>query len=245
MKYIGIDFGEKRVGISLSDENGKMAFPKEVMINDKNIVEKIASFAKENNVSSAILGESKNYQGEDNKIMGEILKVKQELEKVGLKVILEPEFMTSMQVEKTFGKTEMLDASSATIILQSFLDRMNNQKKVESESAPREKITYDDFKKVEMKVGKILNAEKVLKSDKLLKLTVDFAEGVPRQIVSGIATSFSPEVLVGKKVVFITNLLPRQLMGLESNGMILAGKGDDKLALLEMPDFIKEGTSLS
>jgi methionyl-tRNA synthetase len=106
------------------------------------------------------------------------------------------------------------------------------------------RISYDDFKKVEIKVGKILSAEKIEKSEKLLKLSVDFAESVPRQIVSGIAKYFSdPVTLVGKKVAFVTNLEPKPLMGLESNGMILAvGGGEEPFSLFEMPDNIPTGS---
>jgi len=83
------------------------------------------------------------------------------------------------------------------------------------------KISFDTFTQVELRIGEILSAEKVVKSDKLLKLEVDFAEDKPRQIVSGIATSYSPEELVGKKVLFATNIEPRKIFGLESDGMIL------------------------
>lgn len=105
------------------------------------------------------------------------------------------------------------------------------------------RISYDDFKKVEIKVGKILSAEKIEKSEKLLKLSVDFAEVSPRQIVSGIAKHFpDASALVGKKVAFVTNLEPKPLMGLESNGMILAvGGGDEPFALFEVPAEISPG----
>ncbi|MEI6397097.1 MAG: hypothetical protein WCO48_03460 [Candidatus Taylorbacteria bacterium] len=84
-------------------------------------------------------------------------------------------------------------------------------------------ISYDDFKKIEMRAGKILSVEKVPDTDKLLKLSVDFAEAAPRQIISGIALYFSdPAVLVGKTCMFVTNLEPRVIRGLESQGMILA-----------------------
>ena len=84
-------------------------------------------------------------------------------------------------------------------------------------------ISYDDFKKVEIRAGKILSAEKVPDTDKLLKLSVDFAEAVPRQIISGIALYFPDSaVLVGKTCMFVTNLEPRIIRGLESQGMILA-----------------------
>ncbi len=102
-----------------------------------------------------------------------------------------------------------------------------------------EKINYDYFKKVEIKIGKILRVEPVEKSDKLLKLTVDFREETgPRQILSGIAKYFpDPQALVGKKCPFVTNLEPKPLMGLESNGMILAvGGGAEAFSLFEVMD---------
>ena len=85
------------------------------------------------------------------------------------------------------------------------------------------KISFDDFAKVEIKAGKILSAEKIPDTDKLLKLSVDFAEGQPRQIVSGISMYFpDPAVLVGKTCMFVTNLEPRKIKGYESNGMLFA-----------------------
>lgn len=93
-----------------------------------------------------------------------------------------------------------------------------------------DKINYDDFKKVEMKIGQILTVERIEKSDKLLKLSVDFKEeSGPRQIISGIAKYFSNiEELINKKCAFVTNLEPKPLMGLESNGMILVVHSPDK-----------------
>jgi len=108
-----------------------------------------------------------------------------------------------------------------------------------------EKIKYEDFKKVEIKIGKILSVEKIENSEKLLKLSVDFAEEVPRQIVSGISKFFPDEQsLVGKKCAFVTNLEPRSLMGLESNGMVLAvGGGEEPFSLFEVKDEVIVGTS--
>ncbi|HYB61286.1 MAG TPA: methionine--tRNA ligase [Methylomirabilota bacterium] len=84
------------------------------------------------------------------------------------------------------------------------------------------KITIDDFAKVEMRVGQIESAEKVPNADKLLKLMVNIGDEV-RQIVAGIATVYEAEKLVGRKVIVVTNLQPRKLRGVESNGMVLAG----------------------
>lgn len=84
-------------------------------------------------------------------------------------------------------------------------------------------ISYDDFSKVEIRAGKILSAEKIPETDKLLKLMVDFAEATPRQIVSGISMYFpDPQTLVGKTCMFVTNLEPRTIKGFESNGMLFA-----------------------
>jgi methionyl-tRNA synthetase len=106
------------------------------------------------------------------------------------------------------------------------------------------KITYDDFAKVEIKAGKILTAEKIPETDKLLRLTVDFAESSPRQIVSGISMYFpDPNTLIGKTCMFVTNLEPRMLKGFESNGMLFAlSTPDGNFSLLEPNSTIPPGT---
>jgi methionyl-tRNA synthetase len=84
-------------------------------------------------------------------------------------------------------------------------------------------INIDDFAKIELRVGKILSAEKVPETDKLLKLSVDMGEEQPRQIVSGIALYFpDPQALIGIKCTFVANLEPRTIRGLKSQGMIMA-----------------------
>ena len=88
-------------------------------------------------------------------------------------------------------------------------------------SAKSGKIGIDDFLKVEMRVGQVKSAEKVAGADKLLKVMVDLGDEV-RQIVAGIATVYTPEQLVGRKVVIVGNLEPRKLRGVDSNGMIVA-----------------------
>ena len=102
-------------------------------------------------------------------------------------------------------------------------------------------ITFEDFKRIEIKIGKILSCEKVENADKLLKLQVDFGE-FQRQIVSGIAESFTPEELVGKKLPFIVNLEYRKFKGEESQGMLMAIDADEKTVLLEPSEDVKEGT---
>ena len=83
-------------------------------------------------------------------------------------------------------------------------------------------IGIEDFAKVEMRVGEIVTAERVPKSDKLLRFTIDLGEAAPRQILAGIAGYYEPEKLIGQKVIVVANLKPRKLRGLESQGMVLA-----------------------
>jgi methionine--tRNA ligase beta chain len=105
-------------------------------------------------------------------------------------------------------------------------------------------VTIEDFKKIDIAVGKILSAEKIPDTDKLLKLEVDLGEEKTRQIVSGIALYFPDcSVLVGKKCMFVANLEPRMIRGFESNGMIFALSTEDgKFSLLEPNDEIPVGT---
>jgi methionine--tRNA ligase beta chain len=106
-------------------------------------------------------------------------------------------------------------------------------------------INYEDFKKVEIKVGEILEVEEIPASEKLLKLKVSFGDD-ERQILSGIKNYYEdPQVLVGKKVPFVTNLEPRKMMGLESQGMILAVHDEENFSLLEVDSKIKTGTQVS
>ena len=96
-----------------------------------------------------------------------------------------------------------------------------------------EYITYDDFAKLEIKIGTIKSVEIVPDADKLLKLMVDFGEESPRQIISGIRTHFADiESLVGLQCPFVTNLEPRTIRGFESHGMIMACSTEDSFSLL-------------
>ena len=87
-------------------------------------------------------------------------------------------------------------------------------------------ISIDDFKKVELKVAKVISAERVEGSDKLLKLRVNIGSE-ESQIIAGIGKKYDPETLVGREIIIIANLEPRQLMGLESQGMLLAANNSD------------------
>ncbi len=109
---------------------------------------------------------------------------------------------------------------------------------------PKPIITIEDFQKIELKVGQILSAEKVPETDKLLKLSVDLGESTPRQIISGISLYFPDEsTLVGKKCMFVANLEPRVIRGLESQGMILAvSTSEGGFSLLHPDKHIPVGT---
>lgn len=101
-----------------------------------------------------------------------------------------------------------------------------------------DRISFDDFAKVNIRVGEILSVEEVPETDKLLKLMVDFGEEVPHQIVSGIKDKIAdPQSLVGMKTTFVVNLEPRTIKGLESNGMLFAvGEGETFSFLLPSTD---------
>lgn len=93
-------------------------------------------------------------------------------------------------------------------------------------AAAETRITFDDLMKVELRAAKVLAAERVPKSTKLLKLTVDAGEPSPRTILAGLAEAYEPEAMVGRTIVIVANLAPRKMMGMESNGMVLAGGAD-------------------
>ena len=109
---------------------------------------------------------------------------------------------------------------------------------------PKAEIAFDDFEKVEMTVVKVLTCEKVKKSEKLLKFTLNDGTDTPRQILSGIAKYYQPEELVGKTLVAVTNLAPRKMMGQLSCGMLLSAERGDKLHLVMLDDKIPAGARL-
>ena len=96
-------------------------------------------------------------------------------------------------------------------------------------------ITYDDFKKVELKIAKVLEAEEVVGAEKLLKLKIDLGNSETRQIVAGIKKMYQAKDLVGKEIAVVVNLEPRMVMGVESNGMLLAAS-DEKGPVILMPE---------
>ncbi len=131
MRILGIDYGTKRIGIAVSDPDAQFALPHSVIQNSisthESVLEEISAVAKVNEVQTIVIGESRDYKGQPNKILPEVLKVKQELESRGFVVHLEMEFMTSIQAERFQGKNEHSDASAAALILQAYLDGHKNK----------------------------------------------------------------------------------------------------------------------
>ena len=116
---------------------------------------------------------------------------------------------------------------------------------IKNEVAVKTEINFEDFAKIDLKIGTILSAEKVAKSDKLLKLEIDLGFE-KRIVVSGIALHFSPEAIVGKQVVVVANLAPRKMRGIESNGMILMSEdADGELQFVNPDSVVANGSGVS
>lgn len=123
--YIGIDYGEKRVGVAVSDEGERLAFPKATLSNDKHLVANIKDICAGKKVQAIIIGESLDLKGAKNPIMDNIERFGKFLgEELHIDVVYEEEFFTSRQAEIT-GANKLIDASAAALILQSFLDKRN------------------------------------------------------------------------------------------------------------------------
>ena len=122
--------------------------------------------------------------------------------------------------------------------------KINNQKTNPNANPMKEQISFDDFTKIDLRTATILEAEKVEKADKLLKLKVDTGVDV-RTVVSGIAESFSPEEIIGKQVMILLNLAPRKIRGIESQGMLLlTTKADGKLAFVTPDETVANGVEI-
>jgi putative Holliday junction resolvase len=139
MRYLGIDYGSKRVGLSLSDEEGMMAFPYKIVINNLELVDVVHNICGQEEISAIVLGESTDLSGNLNKIMGSIEEFKKNLEtELELPIFFEKEFMTTIEARGRMGKEvnnakkiekikqAPADASAAALILQRYLDKKNN-----------------------------------------------------------------------------------------------------------------------
>ncbi len=111
-------------------------------------------------------------------------------------------------------------------------------------------INIDEFGKIELRIAKVLEAERVEGSEKLIKMKLDVGDKngtgdfVPRQVLAGIGKTYNPEMLVGKQIVIVANLEPRTLMGLESHGMIVAGSDNEGIAIVSPDRELPPGTLL-
>ena len=104
-------------------------------------------------------------------------------------------------------------------------------------------VSFEDFKKLDLRVAKIIEAEKVEGSGKLLKLKIDLGEET-RQLIAGIAKFYQPENLIGREIIVIANLEPKMLMGLESQGMLLAANDGEQIILLKPDKEISPGAKI-
>jgi methionyl-tRNA synthetase len=129
--------------------------------------------------------------------------------------------------------------------IQKLLDTKKNNEEAEYKAHPiRETIPFDDFAKLDIRVGTVLECTKVPKADKLLQLKIDDGLG-GRTIVSGIAAHYTPEELTGKQICFIANLAPRRLRGIVSEGMILSAEdADGKLVVITAEKNVKPGSEV-
>ena len=153
------------------------------------------------------------------------------------------QYETGISVTKTpeilFKRLDEKEVSEKIAVIQ---EKIAAQRKVQEERQAQ--ISVEDFAKITLKVGKVVACEKHPNADSLLVMKVDVGEPKPRQIVSGIAGSYTPGQMIGKHIVVITNLKPAVIRGLESQGMLLAGKEDNLLAVAEV-NGLKPGTRIN
>jgi len=183
----------------------------------------------------------------------------------GLIFPIMPETAASMQrhlgqdPEKAFYRMSFLTQwgglISGTVIPKSItlfprIDVKNKEKETDASALPapdrpviKPEISLEEFKKVDLRVGRVVKADAVPKAKKLLKLEIDIGE--TRTIVAGIAGSYSPESLVGKQVIVLANLQPAKLMGILSQGMLLAAVDDNRCTIATLDGTVKPGTALS
>jgi methionyl-tRNA synthetase len=143
------------------------------------------------------------------------------------------------------GLVKAPDANNKTQITNSQMETNKTDPAKNRDPNPKTEIVYDDFAKLDLRVGTVKACEKVEKADKLLKLTIDLGSET-RTIVSGIALHYKAEEMVGKQVVVVVNLAPRKMKGIESQGMILTAEDSDgKLRLLKPEEAVSAGSSVS
>ena len=148
------------------------------------------------------------------------------------------------------GEPELLFEKIEDEVIDKQLQKLADTKKANEEASYKAEpikpeVSFDDFEKLDIRVGHILNCEKVKKSKKLLKFTIDDGTGTERTICSGIAAYYEPEDLIGKDVLFVANFAPRKMMGIESQGMILSAVNfDGNLTVTSLLGKVKPGSQV-
>ena len=148
------------------------------------------------------------------------------------------------------GEPELLFEKIEDEVIEKQLQKLADTKKANEEASYKAEpikpeVSFDDFEKLDIRVGHILNCEKVKKSKKLLKFTIDDGTGTERTICSGIAAYYEPEDLIGKDVLFVANFAPRKMMGIESQGMILSAVNfDGSLNVTSLLGKVKPGSQV-
>ena len=148
------------------------------------------------------------------------------------------------------GEPELLFEKIEDEVIEKQLQKLADTKKANEEASykaepVKPEVSFEDFEKLDIRVGHILNCEKVKKSKKLLKFTIDDGTGTERTICSGIAAYYEPEDLIGKDVLFVANFAPRKMMGIESQGMILSAVNfDGSLNVTSLLGRVKPGSQV-
>jgi putative Holliday junction resolvase len=129
MRYLGIDYGTKRVGVAIADAQTGIAFPRAVFPNTERLVSDLVELVRSEVIEEVVLGESRDFSGKENSLMRQIHAFKKQLaEETGVPVVLFPEVLSSREAMRLQGDNEMNDASAAAIVLQSYLERIHARK---------------------------------------------------------------------------------------------------------------------
>ena len=128
MKFLGVDYGTKRIGVATSDDEGTLAFPKIILENNEKIFEALGDIIREENVEEIVVGESTDFKGKPNHILEETTEFTHELKRFNLPIHMQKEFLTSVEGRRYKTTNGKVDSSAAALILQRYLDKINNDK---------------------------------------------------------------------------------------------------------------------
>jgi methionyl-tRNA synthetase len=148
---------------------------------------------------------------------------------------------TEMREGHLTNKPKILFTKIEDEVIEKEIKKLENAGEEKSQT---EYISFEEFQKIDLRVATIKEAEKVKKTDKLLKLKIEVAN-TTKTIVAGVAEYYKPENLIGKQIVVVNNLQPTTIRGIESQGMLLAARENDQLTLLTTDNIIKSGSKIS